>query len=250
MMFFGGHNKETHVLYTPLVGSKNRWNFGLDARVFLVSPSGEPESSQKRVTNSILMHAFVSTIRTDFTRDLHLLSRSLATAGNFGQIAHDCFSLRGGGGGKTFFYFSPPFFLAFLLFLPPKVGLSPTVRRTPPQGQTARGEYTFHPPSVVCFCSAHCFGVIGFGLVVKRKFLGEAKVFAFPARDHARGLFFVSLPHSCPEGRGRIYGPGDSRQSSPPVLLYCAPSLPSRGGGGLTLSHKLNSFLACRVCIN
>ena len=121
MMFFGGHNKETHVLYTPLVGSKNRWNFGLDARVFLVSPSGEPESSQKRVTNSILMHAFVSTIRTDFTRDLHLLSRSLATAGNFGQIDHDCFSLRGGGGGEDFLLL----FLAFLLFLPPKVGLSP-----------------------------------------------------------------------------------------------------------------------------
>ncbi len=133
---------KTHIQYTPLVSSENRWNFGLDARVFLVSPSGEPESSQKRVTNSILMHAFVSTIRTDFTRDLHLLSRSLATAGNFGQIDHDCFSLRGGGGGEDFLLL----FLAFLLFLPPKVGLSPS--QTDTAAGTNSAERIHFPPSI------------------------------------------------------------------------------------------------------
>ena len=142
MMFFGGHNKETHVLYTPLVGSKNRWNFGLDARVFLVSPSGEPESSQKRVTNSILMHAFVSTIRTDFTRDLHLLSRSLATAGNFGQIAHDCFSLRGGGGERLSFTFS-----RFLTFSAPQGRTFPYSQTDTAAGTNSAGRIHF-PSSI------------------------------------------------------------------------------------------------------
>ena len=195
--------------YAPLVSSKNRWNFGLDARVFLISPSGELESSQKRVTNTIRMHAFVSTIRTDFTRDLHLLSRSFATAGNFGQIAHDCFSLRGGE-EKTFFYFSPPFFLAFLLFLPPRSDFplqSDGHRRRDKQ----RGTNTLSILHQFAFTPRIAWGYwLRSG--GERNFLGEAKVFAFShSRPRTRSFFRLS-PAFLPGRKREDIWPG--RQSS------------------------------------